>query len=120
MNRHLRVFQIAIGKMPVDESSQAVRGDKKIPSPQKTKQRAERDRKDIPPPQATPDRLQLADAVDGGIARVVRRCYRADGRPAGHISATTPCLTSECSMPTWMAPRLPPPAKTNAVFGWSV
>src|SRR6266550_8644450 len=34
------------------------------------------------------------------------------------MSATMPCVASECSMPTWMAPKLPPPAKTNAVFLW--
>src|SRR5690242_19876776 len=27
-----------------------------------------------------------------------------------------PCAASACSMPTWMAPKLPPPAKTKAVF----
>jgi SOS response associated peptidase (SRAP) len=26
------------------------------------------------------------------------------------------CATSECSIPTWIAPKLPPPARTNAVF----
>src|ERR1044072_3479846 len=31
-----------------------------------------------------------------------------------------PCEASECSMPTWMAPKLPPPANTNAVFGRAV
>src|SRR4051794_19071187 len=85
MNRHLRVFQIAIGKMPVDESSQAVGRDEEIPSPQKTEQRAERDRKNILPPQAAPDRLELADAVEAGIARVVGGVDRADARPARHI-----------------------------------
>src|SRR3954447_12232626 len=85
MNRHLRVFQIAIGKMPVDESSQAVGRDEEIPSPQKTEQRAERDRKNILPPQAAPDRLELADAVEARIARVVGGVDRADARPARHI-----------------------------------
>src|SRR4051812_10289310 len=85
MNRHLRVFQIAIGEMPVDESSQAVGRDEEIPSPQKTEQRAERDRKNILPPQAAPDRLELADAVEAGIARVVGGVDRADARPARHI-----------------------------------
>src|SRR6516225_2611387 len=32
------------------------------------------------------------------------------------MSAVTPCATSDCSMPTWIAPKLPPPARTNAVF----
>src|SRR3954451_2655264 len=85
MNRHLRVFQVAIGKRRVDEFSQAVGRDEEIPSPQKTKQRAERDRKDIPPPQTTPDRLELADAVEAGIARVVGCVDRSDARAAGHI-----------------------------------
>src|SRR6516225_10450723 len=31
------------------------------------------------------------------------------------MSALTPCLASECIMPTWIAPKLPPPASTRAV-----
>src|ERR1043165_6197211 len=33
------------------------------------------------------------------------------------MSAAMPCVASECSMPTWTAPKLPPPANTKAVFG---
>ena len=32
------------------------------------------------------------------------------------MSAAMPWAASECSMPTWMAPKLPPPANTKAVF----
>src|SRR6185312_7082653 len=32
------------------------------------------------------------------------------------MSAVMPWAASECSMPTCMAPKLPPPASTNAVF----
>ena len=33
------------------------------------------------------------------------------------MSAFKPCATSARSMPTWTAPKLPPPANTSAVFG---
>src|ERR1700722_19846787 len=32
------------------------------------------------------------------------------------MSAEIPCAASECIMPTWMAPKLPPPANTKAVL----
>ena len=32
------------------------------------------------------------------------------------MSAEIPFAASECIMPTWMAPKLPPPAKTKAVL----
>src|SRR5690242_8221368 len=35
------------------------------------------------------------------------------------MSGVMPCLASEWIMPTWIAPKLPPPASTKAVFGRS-
>src|SRR5262245_39490266 len=32
------------------------------------------------------------------------------------MSAVMPWAASDCSMPTWIAPKLPPPARTNAVL----
>src|SRR5262249_25612924 len=34
------------------------------------------------------------------------------------MSAATPCAASDFSMPTWIAPKLPPPANTKAVLTW--
>ena len=95
-------------------------GDQEIAPPEEAEQRPPGDREDVVPLQAAPDLGEPLDAVDRGIAGIERAVQRADAGADHHVGGDT-VLASDCSMPTWIAPKLPPPANTKAVLvGWGI
>ena len=71
MHRELRLFQIAVGDVIVDQFADAVMGNEKVAAPEEPEQRPPGDREHVVPPQAAPDVFELKDTLERGISRIV-------------------------------------------------
>ena len=91
VNRNLRVFQISIGEIVLDQHAQAMRLDEKITPNQKTQHCTPAHRKNVAPAQSAPDRLQALDAFERGITGVIGAVERADAGADNHIRGNAVC-----------------------------
>ena len=85
MHRQLRLFQIAIGNVILDQLADAVMGDQEIAAPQKTQHRPPAHRKDVVPRQAAPDVAEPLHAIERGIAGIERAIQGANAGANHHI-----------------------------------
>src|SRR4029453_415099 len=85
MHRQLRLFQIAIGDVILDQLADAVMGDQEIAAPQKTQHRPPAYRKDVAPLQSAPHGGKPLHAIERGIAGIERTVQGADAGADHHI-----------------------------------
>jgi hypothetical protein len=78
MKRQLRILEITIGQMIVDQLLNAVMRNQEIPTPDKPEHGVPGHRENVMAGQAAPDGLQLQDAPQRGIAGIISAVEGAD------------------------------------------